>query len=151
MTALEAARLGRAAGFRNLVVHAYADLDLARVHETARYGPDDLLAFLAALRRHAEAHRESWPRALAQAIQIGPRGLTCLRAHGRVPVVAIAITAAEVGYGITRLPDDAGMAAGRWISALDAQIAAIRRAHGATLVTPNVIDFDEAGVPLVDP
>lgn len=45
-----ARRLGRAAGFRNLVVHAYASLDLIRVHEAARSGPPDLLAFLAAVR-----------------------------------------------------------------------------------------------------
>lgn len=42
-------RLARAAGFRNLVVHAYADLDLARVHAAAVSGPEDLRAFLAAL------------------------------------------------------------------------------------------------------
>lgn len=45
-----AARLARAAGFRNVVVHAYSDLDLHRLHEAATHGPDDLLAFLAALR-----------------------------------------------------------------------------------------------------
>lgn len=39
-------RLARAAGFRNLVVHAYADLDLVRVHEAASTGPADLRAFL---------------------------------------------------------------------------------------------------------
>jgi uncharacterized protein YutE (UPF0331/DUF86 family) len=46
-------RLVRAAGFRNLVVHAYADLHLSLVHEVATSGPADLRAFLAALRRHA--------------------------------------------------------------------------------------------------
>jgi uncharacterized protein YutE (UPF0331/DUF86 family) len=45
-----AARLARAAGFRNLVVQAYADLDLRRVHAIAAEGPPDLRAFLAALR-----------------------------------------------------------------------------------------------------
>lgn len=49
-------RLARAAGFRNLVVHAYADLDLALVHATAVSGPADLRAFLAAL---VEAERHS--------------------------------------------------------------------------------------------
>jgi uncharacterized protein YutE (UPF0331/DUF86 family) len=48
-----AQRLGRAAGFRNLVVHAYAELDLRRVHTAATSGPADLRAFLAALRDHA--------------------------------------------------------------------------------------------------
>ena len=43
-------RLARAAGFRNLIVHAYADLDLRRVHAIATAGPPDLRAFLAALR-----------------------------------------------------------------------------------------------------
>ena len=46
-----AARLGRAAGFRNLIVHAYADLDLERVHRIAQEGPRDLVAFLASLTR----------------------------------------------------------------------------------------------------
>ena len=45
-------RLGRATGFRNLIVHAYADLDLVRVHAIAAAGPPDLRAFLAALRDH---------------------------------------------------------------------------------------------------
>jgi uncharacterized protein YutE (UPF0331/DUF86 family) len=48
-----AQRLARAAGFRNLVVHAYAELDLRRVHTAATSGPADLRAFLAALRDHA--------------------------------------------------------------------------------------------------
>ena len=48
-----AARLVRAVGLRNLVVHSYADLDLVRVHEAARTGPADLRAFAAAL-VHAE-------------------------------------------------------------------------------------------------
>lgn len=43
-----ATRLVRAAGFRNLVAHAY-ELDLARVHQAARSGPVDLLACVAAL------------------------------------------------------------------------------------------------------
>ena len=45
-------RLARAAAFRNLLVHAYGRLDLQRVHAIARSGPDDLKAFLAALRNH---------------------------------------------------------------------------------------------------
>lgn len=48
-----AERLARAAGFRNLLVHAYAALDLRRVHVIARAGPADLRAFLAALRDRA--------------------------------------------------------------------------------------------------
>jgi uncharacterized protein YutE (UPF0331/DUF86 family) len=43
-------RLARAAGFRNLIVHAYADLDLRRVHTIATVGPPDLRAFLIAPR-----------------------------------------------------------------------------------------------------
>ena len=43
-------RLARAAAFRNLLVHAYGELDLRRVHTIASQGPADLLAFLAALR-----------------------------------------------------------------------------------------------------
>lgn len=46
-----AARLVRAAGFRNIVAHAYERLDMARVHRAASEGPTDLRAFLAAIRR----------------------------------------------------------------------------------------------------
>lgn len=42
-------RLARAAGFRNLVAHAYDTLDMARVHRAASEGPADLRAFLKAL------------------------------------------------------------------------------------------------------
>lgn len=49
-----AERLARAAGFRNLLVHAYGRLDLRRVHAVATRGPADLRAFLAALRDHAD-------------------------------------------------------------------------------------------------
>lgn len=44
-----ASRLERAAGFRNVVAHAYERLDMARVYRAAREGPDDLRAFLGAL------------------------------------------------------------------------------------------------------
>lgn len=43
-------RLIGAAGFRNLVAHAYERLDLQRVHRAASTGPADLRAFLAAIR-----------------------------------------------------------------------------------------------------
>ncbi|NHN55105.1 type II toxin-antitoxin system VapC family toxin [Calidifontibacter sp. DB0510] len=45
----------------------------------------------------------------------------------------------------------ARQSAGLPISTADAQIAAICRAHGATLATRNVKDFVEAGVEVVDP
>jgi len=45
-----AERLARAAGFRNLVAHAYDTLDLGRVHAHALTGPPDLLSFLKVLR-----------------------------------------------------------------------------------------------------
>jgi uncharacterized protein YutE (UPF0331/DUF86 family) len=45
-----AERLARAAGFRNLVAHAYEQLDMARIHAAAVGGPADLRAFLAWLR-----------------------------------------------------------------------------------------------------
>jgi uncharacterized protein YutE (UPF0331/DUF86 family) len=44
-------RLVRAAGFRNVVAHAYERLDMKRVHQAATEGPDDLRAFVAALDR----------------------------------------------------------------------------------------------------
>ncbi|MBI3783131.1 MAG: DUF86 domain-containing protein [Deltaproteobacteria bacterium] len=45
-----AQRLAQAAGFRNLVAHAYEGLDMERVHRAATEGPADLRAFLARLR-----------------------------------------------------------------------------------------------------
>ncbi len=45
-----ASRLVRAAGFRNVVAHAYDQLDMLRVYRAAQSGPDDLRAFLGALR-----------------------------------------------------------------------------------------------------
>ena len=47
-------RLVRAAGFRNLVAHAYESLDMVRVHDAATTGPADLRRFLACLSEHAE-------------------------------------------------------------------------------------------------
>lgn len=46
-----ATRLSRAAGFRNVVAHAYQQLDMARVFRAATEGPADLRTFLAALAR----------------------------------------------------------------------------------------------------
>lgn len=45
-----AARLAKAAGFRNAVAHAYESIDLQRVYSAAREGPADLRAFLARVR-----------------------------------------------------------------------------------------------------
>lgn len=50
-----AERLGRAAGFRNVVAHEYDVLDMRRVHLAALQGPTDLRAFLRALAAHAVA------------------------------------------------------------------------------------------------
>ncbi len=47
-------RLVRAAGFHNLVAHAYESLDLKRVHAAATHGPADLLRFLGHLRDQVE-------------------------------------------------------------------------------------------------
>jgi uncharacterized protein YutE (UPF0331/DUF86 family) len=43
-------RLARAAGFRNVIAHAYDQLDMNRVFRAASHGPRDLEAFLAAPR-----------------------------------------------------------------------------------------------------
>lgn len=43
--------LVRAAGFRNVVAHAYESLDMRRVHRAAAHGPPDLRAFIQALSR----------------------------------------------------------------------------------------------------
>jgi uncharacterized protein YutE (UPF0331/DUF86 family) len=47
-----ARRLAGAAGFRNLIAHAYESVDLARVHRAATpsQGPADLRAFVVAIR-----------------------------------------------------------------------------------------------------
>jgi uncharacterized protein YutE (UPF0331/DUF86 family) len=45
-----AVRLGRAAGFRNVIAHAYDELDMSRVFRAASKGPADLEAFLSVLR-----------------------------------------------------------------------------------------------------
>ena len=47
-----ARRLAAAAGFRNIVAHAYETIDLVRVHRAAVDGPADLRAFLATIRDH---------------------------------------------------------------------------------------------------
>ncbi len=47
-----AERLGRAAGFRNVVAHEYDTLDMQRVHLAATQGPADLRSFLRALAAH---------------------------------------------------------------------------------------------------
>jgi uncharacterized protein YutE (UPF0331/DUF86 family) len=41
-----ATRLAKAAGFRNLIAHAYEKVDMARVHESASAGPAELRTFL---------------------------------------------------------------------------------------------------------
>lgn len=46
---------------------------------------------------------------------------------------------------------EAGERRGRPINGFDAQIAAICRAHAASLATRNVKDFDGTGVTIVDP
>jgi uncharacterized protein YutE (UPF0331/DUF86 family) len=45
-----AERLKKAAGFRNVVAHAYEALELGRVYDAATHGPADLRAFLARAR-----------------------------------------------------------------------------------------------------
>lgn len=45
-----ALRLSKAAGFRNRIVHAYENLDLAQIYTIAQTGPEDLKAFLAAVK-----------------------------------------------------------------------------------------------------
>ena len=45
-----AGRLIKAAGFRNVVAHAYDRLDMRRIHDAALRGPADLRALVAALR-----------------------------------------------------------------------------------------------------
>jgi toxin FitB len=48
-------------------------------------------------------------------------------------------------------PIAAGLQRGRPISILDAQIAAIAKANGATVATRNIPDFEGCGVRLVNP
>jgi uncharacterized protein YutE (UPF0331/DUF86 family) len=49
-----AVRLAKAAGFRNLVAHAYESVDMLRVYDAALHGPADLRAFLR-VARHLSA------------------------------------------------------------------------------------------------
>jgi uncharacterized protein YutE (UPF0331/DUF86 family) len=46
-------RLVRAAGFRNVVAHAYQRLDMTRVFQAASHGPADLRAFVSAIAARA--------------------------------------------------------------------------------------------------
>ncbi len=46
-----AAALADMAGFRNVLVHGYADVDLDKVEDVLRHHLDDLLAFASAVRR----------------------------------------------------------------------------------------------------
>ena len=74
-----------------------------------------------------------------------------------------AITLAEIGYGIDRLPYGARKALLAATSAqvfssfvdhvlaFDAQIAAICRRHAAALSTRNVKDFEQTGISVIDP
>jgi uncharacterized protein YutE (UPF0331/DUF86 family) len=48
-----AERLAKAAGFRNLVAHAYESVDMQRVYDAAVRGPADLRAFLVIARNLA--------------------------------------------------------------------------------------------------
>lgn len=50
-------RLVKAAGFRNVVAHAYERLDMTRVFEAARAVPPDLRAFVGALASRAGPSR----------------------------------------------------------------------------------------------
>jgi len=49
-----AERLARAAGFRNVVAHAYDELDMRRVYRAASEGPRDLERLLAVLAARLE-------------------------------------------------------------------------------------------------
>jgi uncharacterized protein YutE (UPF0331/DUF86 family) len=51
-------RLVAAAGFRNVVAHAYESIELGRVFRAAAHGPSDLRAFLAAVRDQLTAVRQ---------------------------------------------------------------------------------------------
>jgi uncharacterized protein YutE (UPF0331/DUF86 family) len=50
-----AERLARAAGFRNMVAHAYEALDMRRVHAAASEGPADIRNFLLVARDLTQA------------------------------------------------------------------------------------------------
>lgn len=47
----QAATLGRMVGFRNLLIHEYTKIDLAIVRDVVEHRLDDLLGFVAAIRR----------------------------------------------------------------------------------------------------
>jgi len=90
-------------------------------------------------------------------------GVALLPAGRRKETLAQAVNAALVSFGDRVLDFDEAAAAeyatvrsdrqrgGEQIEALDAQIAAICRVHGATLVTRNTKDFRDTGVELINP
>ncbi|MCK6528201.1 DUF86 domain-containing protein [Myxococcota bacterium] len=56
-----AGRLVKAAGFRDLIVHAFDDLDMGVVYRAARAGPEDLRAFLGILAAGSTPAGDSGP------------------------------------------------------------------------------------------
>ncbi len=118
-----------------------------------------------------------------------PNVVTWLDSLPATEIATTAITAAELLYGVARMPDGRRRAAlagiidalinedfrdrvqpfgsqaanqyatvvvgrerlGRPVSVADAQIAAICRAHGATLATRNTGDFTDTGISLLNP
>ncbi|MEJ2388737.1 MAG: type II toxin-antitoxin system VapC family toxin [Chromatiaceae bacterium] len=65
--------------------------------------------------------------------------------HDRIPPFDSAAAGEYARIGAER------RAAGRPISQLDCQIAAIARAHGAAMATRNIGDFERCGVEVIDP
>lgn len=120
--------------------------------------------------------------------QPAPRVVAWARGQSPASIAITAVTVAEIGWGIARLPQGARRtslasrasrifaaharevlpfdlraaahygdivaartAAGRPINGFDAQIAAIARAHKATLATRDSGGFAGVSIPLVDP
>jgi len=99
-----------------------------------------------------------------------PRVISWVDGHDSTDLVITALTAAEVRAGVALLPGGrrkreigrlmetlltdtfaARTSAGRTISAVAAQIAAISRQHQATLATRNTADFTGTGIELINP
>jgi len=90
-------------------------------------------------------------------IQLLPRG----KRRDAIAAAAAAVFEQDFAGRVLPFGSDAAVAhadiaasrrrAGRPITAFDAQLAAITRAHGADLATRNVADFDGCGVKLLDP
>lgn len=132
-------------------------LDTNVVSELMRPAPSDVVL------RWLTAQAASELRSTAVTLAEIDYGIECLPEGRRKAAMRAKAEETFATIGYTLLPFDraaaeeyAALAAarrriGRPISTMDAQIAAICRAHESVLATRNGVDFDGVGLELVDP